>query len=169
MLRHGNDMVNDDCTLVVLRVSGGSEEANAVEVREEEPADAEATPHPEPQGGSDLSPAGRGGDVADLMSDADAPAPANTSPRWEERSPSSEAGEGPQDDTATPSSPSTVQRVEDIAIAADVGDLMLDIPHDPPRESETPRSPEPEQNESPPTVEPPAARDGFPESTDTRD
>ncbi len=76
VLRRANDMVNDDCTLVVLRVSGGSEDQGA-----------------------------------------DAP-----------RSPQNEG---------------------DI-IAADAGDLMIDLPHDPPAPNNNPQ----------------ATRDGFPESTD---
>ena len=116
-LRRANDMVNDDCTLIVLRVSGGTPGAEASET-------TDATPH---EAGIDL----------ETQQGAEAP----SAPEQED------------------------------AIAAEVGDLMLDIPHDPPqndrqRGAEVPRSPE--QNELPPADEPPAARDGFPEPTDPR-
>ncbi len=104
-LRRANDMVNDDCTLIVLRVSGDTPGA--------EPTDA--TPH---------------GAGIDLETQQGAEAP---------RAPEQED-----------------------AIAAEVGDLMLDMPHDPP-------AAQPERiDELPPADEPPAARDGFPEPTDPR-
>ena len=113
-LRRANDMVNDDCTLIVLRVSGGAPGA--------EPSEAtDATPH---EAGIDL----------ETQQGAEAP-----------RAPEQED-----------------------AIAAEVGDLMLDIPHDPPQDdqqgADAPRSPE--VHETPPADDPPAARDGFPEPTD---
>ncbi len=105
ILRSANDMVNDDCTLVVLRVSGGSEEASEFEAN------------------------------------------------WERQQPEASLTQLAQlPGVDAPSSP----QKEDAFIAADVGDLMIDVPHDPP-------APEPEEL---PPDEPPATRDGFPESTD---
>ena len=99
-LRSANDMVNDDCTLVVLRVSGGASEASASEAsRERERPEEVPTPSAEPP-------------VA-----------------------------------YAPGSP----EIASAFIASDAGDLMIDLPHDPP---------------APLPDEPPAARDGFPESTD---
>jgi hypothetical protein len=138
-LRRANDMVNDDCTLVVLRVSGASEGPNAIEVSEAATAIVEAASPLEPQSRSDL--------------------PSAVSEASEEQAESEAA-----------SAPPATGHLEDFAIAADVGDLMVDLPHDLPQSewpAETPDSPE--QNDSPPADEPPAARDGFPESTDNRD
>jgi hypothetical protein len=126
-LRQSNDMVNDDCTLVVLRVSGGADgPVEATAAGEESLALAEAI--------------------------EEAPAADGASPEVEHRAASGPAGREPD-------------RV--IAVTESTGDRMLDVPHDPPAEDsvERPKS----GDEPPPAAEPPAARDGFPESTDTRD
>ena len=115
-LRQSNDMVNDDCTLVVLRVTGGEEPEEAV---------------PDALPVTDESP----------VSEQD-------------------RAESPQGVDAL-RSPEQDDRVMSPAVA----DLMLDVPHDPPADESAERP----RDEPPPADEPPAARDGFPESTDTRD
>lgn len=68
--------------------------------------------------------------------------------------------------------------MEDFVITPDVADLMIDLPHDPPAD-ELADEPADERNrphdadekpkqpvEPPPVDEPPATRDGFPDSTD---
>ncbi len=98
-LRKANDMVNDDCTLVVLRVAGGDSEAS----RERELTGGFAKECAEP-------PLAHAPDAS-----------------------------------------------EDVIIAAEAGDLMIDLPRDLPAS-------EPEEEQPP--HDPEAARDGFPESTD---
>jgi hypothetical protein len=68
-LRTANDMVNDDCTLVVLRVSGGSEEPERTEDRGQRTEDSEEGKEPE-QAPSTLS-----SDFCPLSSDQGANAP----------------------------------------------------------------------------------------------
>jgi hypothetical protein len=122
-LRQANDMVNDDCTLVVLRVSGGIDEPAAVTETSAELQLPEAK------------------EIAAVE------APFATEIEDAPRAP----------------------KPEDV-IAADVGDLMIEMPHDSQQDQQgayAPRSPE--HDEPRPADEPPAARDGFPESTDTRD
>ena len=46
------------------------------------------------------------------------------------------------------------------------GDVMFDVPHDPP--ADEPAEPPKPRAEPPSADDPPAARDGFPESTDPR-
>jgi hypothetical protein len=139
-LRQANDMVNDDCTLVVLRVAGGPDEPAPDVVQEIEVAtpSTAALWLDEPESAEDVSPTEQPDvperEIPEQQSEQDAPA---------------------------------VSNAETGAIPADVGDLLLDIPHDPPADEsvEEPKT----SDEPPPTVEPPAARDGFSESTDPRD
>lgn len=122
-LRQANDMVNDDCTLVVLRVTGGADEPSGV-VEEAEGAE-EALP---------------------LAEAAEVAEPEPVAPEPEAAAAPQEAEVGERKD-APPRAPE-----REAAISASAGDLMIDFAHEPP-----------------PAEEPPAARDGFPESTDTRD
>jgi hypothetical protein len=160
-LRSANDMVNDDCTLVVLRVSGSAED-EVIETPIETPISEaseqvstrvaeveEVAPHPEPQSGSDLSPTGRG--EGDATSQSDPVAEENTSLRLGEVADGASAqsvGEGQPEQQETADTPAT------------------EFEHEAPKiEYETPNT----DHESPPAAQPPAARDGFPESTDPRD
>jgi hypothetical protein len=138
-LRRANDMVNDDCTLVVLRVAGGSEEP--AEPVEGLPEAAEIDESEAPAG----LPAESGDHPAEVH----------------------DAGEGPSGHEAPKNQPTGAPAPDqESVIGADVGDLMLDIPPAPPAGESAER---PELRDEPPPVDPPAARDGFPESTDTRD
>ena len=125
VLRRANDMVNDDCTLVVLRVRGADEEA------------AEDVP-------------------AALAVDASEGPAEDVSPSVEESVPIAQAAVAfaPQQEQQEQGADAT-RSPEDQAIAADAGDLMIDLP----RETEDDQgadAPSPEQG----------ARDGFPETTD---
>lgn len=136
-LRQANDMVNDDCTLVVLRVTGVPPES------EEEVPEALPVEEPEVRAGDESAPSGQHEPAA--VRDAGVAVR-----RSEDRG--REAPRAPE---------------QEPVITADVGDLMLDIPHDPP--ADAPAGRPGSRAEPPPAEEPPAARDGFPESTDTRD
>ncbi len=130
-LRRANDMVNDDCTLVVLRVSGGAEAPGAGRTHRTEPAAAAgAAPESEPQSGSTTAPH----PPEEVSADA-----------------------GGRDGRAGEVSRPT----DDLPIGADVGDLMIDLPRAPPAHDNHKAD---DSAEEPP----PAARDGFPESTDPR-
>ena len=159
-LRHANDMVNDDCTLVVLQVSEAGEEAPLAEeiasaLEEEPPGEAAITPvesgeknpthpagsHPAVQETPLWAPVSEGVTEADLSIDP---------PVTNER----ELSAGTTDpDLSLPEVP------------ADVG-----VAPDPNAEPVSPNSPEderPQQHVDPsPADKPPASRDGFPESTD---
>ena len=162
-LRQANDMVNDDCTLVVLRVPGGVEEpdepvVDALPVEEEFDASAEEVrpPSAKPSRSRNrswnrLPDRATGPTGAERTSNS---APFMTNRRGRTGTEDQRKMEVPQPE-------------QDVAISAAVGDFMLDFPHDPPAEESAER-PEP-RDEPPPAEEPPAARDGFPESTDTRD
>ncbi|MBM3982491.1 MAG: hypothetical protein FJ304_19920 [Planctomycetes bacterium] len=119
VLRRANDMVNDDCTLVVLNVGEDDGRAGGVS-----PPFEEAIPVAEAVALERGSDAPRSPD--DNEQGADAP-----------RSPAAEEAE---------------------AIAADAGDLMIDLPRETEQEqgADAPRSPDDEQG----------ARDGSPETTD---
>jgi hypothetical protein len=148
-LRQANDMVNDDCTLVVLRVAGGTDEPEE-EIPDALPIDgelAEALAVEDSYGGTE---------------DERLPTVRNKP----DQRPEPTAKARTEEDAESADDPRSA-RPEDFVITADVGDLMLDIPHDPPADDPAERSAP--RVEPPPAEEPPAARDGFPESTDTRD
>lgn len=132
-LRQANDMVNDDCTLVVLRVTSGLDEPTMAPVEEvvEEVPVIEIAEENEQVTEPSIGDSGRA-EGANLPLVQDPPG-------------------------------------QEIAIAADVGDLMLDTPHDPPADESESVEPPATSDESLPVDEPPAARDGFSESTDPRD
>ena len=171
-LRRANDMVNDDCTLVVLCVGGAAEAGAQRAVTQPESLNgrAEAQTSP-PNGGEEVATSPESGAAGeDVFAQDDAGDDAGASEQNNE-------DVFAQDDTGT--SVSQHQGAEaphapkDFAIAADVGDLMIEVPHDPPEPEnqgvDTPRSAEqPERHGPPPADEPPAARDGFSESTDPR-
>jgi hypothetical protein len=145
-------MVNDDCTLVVLRVGGASAEPS-------EPIAEEIGPDREAERAVAAAAHDEAGPPVEPITD-------EQEKRDEQEAQAAPRENGHREPVGSGSFPE--------AIAADVGDLMLDVPHDPPGEgarsaqdgADAPRSPE--HVEPPPAVEPPATRDGFPESTDPR-
>ena len=142
-LRQANDMVNDDCTLVVLRVPGGVEEPS-------EPV-PDATPVEEPEARAEDE--GEQPELSEQAERAEVHDAEGADELRIEDQRRTEADRAPE---------------QDLVISTDVGDLMLDFAHDPPPAEESAERPE-SRDESPSADEPPAARDGFPESTDTRD
>jgi hypothetical protein len=175
-LRRANDMVNDDCTLVVLCVNG----LEAGVPKEEAPAFAATSAEDERLERALLDEGDREAEVAGE------PATLSGGAEVQEEAPAPAAvGEGVPSEGAAGPVAHDEQPVDaplapkDVAITADVGDLMIDLPNEPLQENrggDTPHSAEqglpapsaPKHDEPPPADEPPAARDGFPESTDPR-
>jgi hypothetical protein len=136
-------MVNDDCTLVVLRVGdAGAEVAEVVPT-----AEAVFTSPPEGEvaaGGSATAAGGGGG--AERAEDAPPLADVLPHPPAEPGGDLPEGG-GSRGNVGSPS-PNGGGEEEAEAIAADAGDLMIDLPREPQ---------EPEEQ---------GARDGSPDTTD---
>ena len=177
-LRSANDMVNDDCTLVVLRVSGGIEEPEWVTEERQEEEVAVSSPLPVVERVARLSEPGEGPPVAES---AESQPP--TTPHPPLRGDLSPTGRGDQtagegDSASTFSEPdSTVSEpdeppeeppalIENFSITPDVVELVTESPTEPAEKPAAESTNEPV--EPPPADEPPATRDGFPESTDPR-
>jgi hypothetical protein len=177
-------MVNDDCTLVVLCVGEGVEQVEEDPLTRHRDASRGTVPSPlDAHGGGEVAVADQLEALEDVAERA-ASQPELLNGRGEvtERGEVEEVGEGASTHDNPETSAQNQQEADgssvpppeddDFAVASDVGDLMIDIPHDPPAQEtkgvDAPRSPEPKRDEPPPADEPPAARDGFPESTDPR-
>ncbi|MCI0702879.1 MAG: hypothetical protein L0241_17505 [Planctomycetia bacterium] len=190
-LRSANDMVNDDCTLVVLRISGGNEEVEwASEPVVEETDREEQIPSPAAttlarRESAATSPQRGEVGVAETSAsfqeqDNHITSPPHGGGEVAEQREALEAGEGvgTTEVSKPPKKPEPLAPMEDFVITPDVADLMIDLPHDPPAD-ELADEPADERNrphdadekpkqpvEPPPVDEPPATRDGFPDSTD---
>jgi hypothetical protein len=131
-LRRANDMVNDDCTLIVLRVSGGPDE----------PPWPPATTHVEEEPAADAGVA-----VEEPVATVAEPV---------EQEAQDAAG------TELPEAEAPPATEDEFAVTESVSDLVIERPAE--EEPATDAANEPD--EASPADEPPAARDGFPDSTD---
>jgi hypothetical protein len=187
-LRSANDMVNDDCTLVVLRVSGGNEEVEWTtepEVEEIQETIEEQAPPPlrtealresaatSPQPEEVLvaekseSDSRREGAEPEQRDAKAAEGELDSASEQEQPSTASTASEPPESPTEQP--PEPLAPMEDFVITPDVADLMIDLSHDSPADQPARPHDAAEQTKQPvepPVDDPPATRDGFPDSTD---